>query len=155
MSYYTAIRHATPRNISGMYAPGREYQRTIRKASPTTARRMIKEENTRLRYLSLHSVDKRAKQIANFTARNRNIKSVQNSINNYTTTLSIARAQNWSNHDMRLISYFPYPRTYLRKLIYYLKQHMKRLEFAKFLAGRKVAEMMMPKAKAHFMKAQM
>ena len=154
MSYYTSVRHATPRNISGMYAPSREYQRTIRKASPTKARRMIKEENTRLKYLSLHAVDKRAKQIANLTAKNRNINRVQNSLTGYIRELNTVRAQNWSNHDIRLHSYYPYPRLTLRKIIYYLKQHMKRLEFAKFLAGRKVAEMMMPKAKANYMKAQ-
>jgi len=154
MSYYTAVRHATPRNIVTMYAPSREYQRTVRKASPKTFRRMIKEENTRLKYLSLHAVDKRAKQIANFTARNRNINRVQNSLTGYIRELNTVRAQNWSNHDSRLHSYFPYPRLTLRKIIYYLKQHMKRLEFAKFLAGRKVAEMMMPKAKANYMKVQ-
>jgi hypothetical protein len=115
---------------------------------------MIKEENTRLKYLSLHAVDKRAKQIANFTARNRNINRVQNSLTGYIRELNTVRAQNWSNHDSRLHSYFPYPRLTLRKIIYYLKQHMKRLEFAKFLAGRKVAEMMMPKAKANYMKVQ-
>jgi hypothetical protein len=152
MSYYTSIRHATPKNISRMYTPSREYQRTVQKASPKTFRRMIKEENTRVRYLSLHSVDKRAKEIANRTAANRNIHRVKSSLNGYIRELKTAREQNWSNHDMRLISYYPHPRSTLRKLIYYLKQHMKRLEFAKFLAGRKVAEMMMPKAKANYLK---
>jgi dsDNA-specific endonuclease/ATPase MutS2 len=112
---------------------------------------MTKAENTRLRYLSLHAVDKRAKEIANRTAANRNINRVKNSLNGYIRELNNAREQKWSNHDMRLISYYPHPRSTLRKIIYYLKQHMKRLEFAKFLAGRKVAEMMMPKARAHFM----
>ena len=154
MSYYTSIRHATPRNISRMYTPSREYQRTVQKASPASRRRMTKAENTRLRYLSLHAVNKRAKEIANRTAANRNINRVKNSLNGYIRELNNAREQKWSNHDMRLISYYPHPRSTLRKIIYYLKQHMKRLEFAKFLAGRKVAEMMMPKARAHFMKLQ-
>lgn len=113
---------------------------------------MTKEENTRLKYLSLHSVNKRAKEIANLTARNRNINRVQKSLNMYTSLYKTVREQNWSNHDMRLTGYYPYPRSILRKLIYYLKQHMKRLEFAKFLAGRKVAEMMMPKVKANYLK---
>lgn len=154
MSYYTSIRHATPKNISRMYTPSSGYQRTVQKASPASRRRMTKAENTRLRYLSLHEVDKRAKGIANRTAANRNITRVKNSLNMYTNVYNAAREQNWSNRDMRLIGYYPYPRSTLRKIIYYLKQHMKRLEFAKFLAGRKVAEMMMPKARAHFMKLQ-
>lgn len=154
MSYYTSIRHATPRNISRMYTPSSGYQRTVQKASPASRRRMTKAENTRLRYLSLHEVDKRAKGIANRTAANRNINRVKNSLNMYTNMYNAAREQKWSNHDMRLIGYYPHPKSTLRKIIYYLKQHMKRLEFAKFLAGRKVAEMMMPKARAHFMKLQ-
>ena len=154
MSYYTAIRHATPKDIVRMYTPSREYQRTVRKASPKTLRRMSKEENMRVRYLSRHYVDKRAKEIANFAARNRNINKVQKLLASFTRELELARAQNWSNHDTRLISYYPHPRATLRKIIYYMKQHMKRLEFAKFLAGRKVAEMMMPKAKANYMKVR-
>lgn len=134
-----------------MYPPGRAYQKAVRTASPTTLRKMVKEENRRIRYLSLHAVDKKAKEIANRTAINRNINRVQSSLNMYTNLYKTVREQNWSNHDMRLISFYPYPRSTLRKLIYYLKQHLKRLEFAKFLTGRKVAEMMMPKAKAHFM----
>jgi flagellin-specific chaperone FliS len=115
---------------------------------------MIKEENTRLKYLALHAVDKKAKQIANLTAKNRNINKVQNLLASFTRELETARSQNWSNNDIRLYAYYPYPRLTLRKIIYYLKQHMKRLEFAKFLAGRKVAEMMMPKAKANYMKVR-
>jgi hypothetical protein len=114
MSYYTSIRHATPKNISRMYTPSREYQRTVQRASPASRRRMTKEENTRLRYLSLHSVDKRAKEIANRTAANRNITRVKNSLNMYTNTYKTVREQNWSNHDMRLISYYPHPRSTLR-----------------------------------------
>ena len=65
-------------------------------------------------------------------------------------TLKVARNQNWSNHDGRLYSYFPYPRLTLKKLIYYLKQHLKSLELAQHLAGRVVAERMMAKAMANF-----
>jgi len=155
MSYYTSIRHATPKNIVTMYAPSREYQKAIRKASPATVRKMIKEENTRLKYLALHAVDKKAKQIANLTAKNRNINNVRANLAGYIRELNTVRSQNWSNNDTRLYAYYPYPRLTLRKIIYYLKQHMKRLEFAKFLAGRKVAEMMMPKAKANYMKVQL
>jgi len=150
MSYYTAIRHASPRKMSSMYNPSREHQKSLRKASPKTLRRLTKEENTRRRYVTLHSVDKRAKRIANSYFRNRNINNVRKALNMYTSILNIARTQNWSNYDMRLISYFPYPRLLLRKLIYYIKQDLKRLESAKFLAGRKHAEMMMPRARAHF-----
>jgi len=116
---------------------------------------MIKEENTRLKYLALHAVDKKAKQIANLTAKNRNINNVRANLAGYIRELNTVRSQNWSNNDTRLYAYYPYPRLTLRKIIYYLKQHMKRLEFAKFLAGRKVAEMMMPKAKANYMKVQL
>lgn len=149
-SYYTAIRHATPKNITAMYTPSREYQKAFRTASPKT----IKEENTRVKYLSLHAVDKKAKELANFIARNRNIAHVKKSIKTYTNTLGVARAQNWSNTNMRLHAYYPYPRLTLRKVIYYLKQHLKRLEFAKFLTGRKIAEMMMTGAKSHFLTTQ-
>jgi len=154
MSYYTAIRHVTPRNIITMYAPSREYQKVIRKASPATRRKMNIEERTRIKYLALHYVNKRAKETANFAAKNNSVNHVQNSINSFTRKLKTARSQNWANTDNRLHAFYPYPRSTLRKIIYYLKQHKKRLEFAKFLAGRKVAEMMMPKARANFMKIQ-
>ena len=134
-----------------MYNPSSVFQKTIRKASPKTARKMNKEERTRVRYLVLHDVDKRAKRVANLTAQNRNINYVRKSLDMYTKELERARAQNWSNHDIRLHALAPYPRLTLRKIIYYLKQHLKQLEVAKFLAGRKAAEFMMPKARAHFM----
>ena len=150
MSYYTAIRSATPRNIAGMYNPSGAHQKAVRRATPANRKKLIREENTRVRYVALHAVNKRAKQIANATARNRNIKFVENSIRTYTNTLQVARNQKWSNHDIRLYSYFPYPRLTLKKLIYYLKQHLKSLELAKHLAGRVVAERMMAKAMANF-----
>ena len=150
MSYYTAIRSASPRRIAAMYNPSGAYQKAARRASPANLKKMIQEEKTRVRYVVLHGVNKRAKQIANAAARNRNIKYVQNSLRMYTQTLKVARNQNWSNHDGRLYSYFPYPRLTLKKLIYYLKQHLKSLELAQHLAGRVVAERMMAKAMANF-----
>ena len=150
MSYYTPIRPLTSRNISRLYTPSREFQKEVRHASTANRKKMWRNENARVRYLALHAVNKRAKEIANATARNRNIKFVENSIRTYTHTLQTARNQKWSNHDIRLHSYYPYPRSTLRKLIYYLKQHLKSLEIAKHLAGRVVAERMLNKAMAHF-----
>lgn len=140
----------TSRNISRLYNPSREFQKAVRHASTANRKKMWRNENARVRYLALHAMNKRAKEIANATARNRNIKFVENSIRTYTHTLQVARNQNWSNHNIRLYSYYPYPRSTLRKLIYYLKQHLKSLEIAQHLAGRVVAERMLQKAMAHF-----
>lgn len=147
MSYYTSIRHASPRSIRHMTAPSSAYQKKLRRVPSANLNRLIKEENTRTKYLWLHEADKRAKEHANFIARNGKINSVRNAINRYQRTL----ARNLPNYHINLQPFFPQPKIILRKTIYYLKQHLKRLEFAKFLAGRKVAEFMMPKAKAHFM----
>ena len=153
MSYYTAIRHATPREISRMSMPP-GYQRTLRRASKENLPRLVKEYNTRRRYFSLHAMNKRAKEHANWIARNRKINNVEGMIRYYEQVLNRAKAQNLPNNNISLHLWIPHPRATIRKIIYYLKQHLKRLEFAKFLTGRKVAEMMMPKLKAHFLAVQ-
>lgn len=147
--YIQALRSASRTNLAHYYAGG-NFQRSVRKASPTTRHRLYKEQNARTRYLALANSNRRAREMANRYAANRNIEYVRRWINLSQQTYNAAKAQKWHNTNTRIYAYFPDSKKTLKRFIYHLKQHLKRLEFAKFLAGRKVAEMMMPKARANF-----
>lgn len=151
-NYYKAIRKASRANLQRYYTPSSELQRTMRRASPTTAEKLHKEHQAKARYLALANSDRRARELANFIAKNRNINHVRKSIKTYTQTYNAAKYQGWANNNKRTYSFFPYAQTTLKKVIYHLKRHLERLEFAKFLAGRKVAELMMPRVRTHFFK---
>ena len=150
--YIQALRTASRANLAHYYAGGSNFSKSVRRASPTTRSRLYKESEARIRYLSLANSNRRAREMANRFAANRNIEFVRRWINLSQQTYNAAKAQKWQNNNTRIYAYFPHSKKTLKRFIYHLKQHLKRLEFAKFLAGRKVAEMMMPKARANFYK---
>jgi hypothetical protein len=148
-NYYKAIRSASRANLAKYYAQSTS-RKVYRQASPKTRQRIIRENYMKKRYLALANSNRRAREMANRFAANRNIKNVKRSIEIYTQLYKQAQREKWSINNTRMYSFFPDSVKTMQRFVYHLKQHLKRLEFAKFLAGRKVAEMMLPKTKAHF-----
>lgn len=132
------------------YSMPKDTLKVIRRSSPKTGIKLWREHEKKVRYLTLANSDRRAREMANRFAANRNINYVRRAINIYTGTYKRAMNRKLPNNNTEIYSFFPHSKVTLKKFIYHLKQHLKRLEFAKFLGGRKVAELMMPKARAHF-----
>lgn len=148
--YIKALRSASRANLAHYYAGGDNFSKSVRRASPETRRRLYKESEARIRYLALANSNRRAREMAARHAANRNIEYVKRVINQNQRLYNVAKKQKWNNTNSRIYVYFPRSKETLKRVIYHLKQELKRLEAAKFLAGRKAAETMMPKARANF-----
>lgn len=155
--YIQALRSASRANLALYYAGGGNFGKSVRRASPTTRRRLYKESEARIRYLSLANSNRRAREMANRFAANRNIEYVRRAINRNQALYNAAKNQKWHNNNTRIYAYFPDSKKTLKRVIYHLKQHLKRLEFAKevaghikFSAGQKVAERMLPALRLHY-----
>jgi hypothetical protein len=94
--------------------------------------------------------NRRAREIAARHAANRNIEYVRRIIKQNQALYNAAKNQKWNNTNSRIYAYFPCSKATLKRVIYHLKQELKRLEAAKFLAGRKVAEHMLPALRLHY-----
>jgi hypothetical protein len=155
--YIGALRSASRENLAHYYAGGKDFDKSVRRASPETRRRLYKESEARIRYLSLADSNRRAREMAARHAANRNIEYVRRIIKQNQALYNAAKAQKWNNTNTRIYAYFPHSKKTLKRVIYHLKQHLKRLEFAKliashikFSAGRKVAERMLPALRLHY-----
>ena len=155
--YIQALRSASRANLAHYYAGGNNFSRSVRRASPTTRRRLYKESEARIRYLSMANSNRRARELAARYAANRNIKFVRNVLRQEQSLYNAAKAQKWHNNNTRIYSYFPHSKETLKRVIYHLKQELKRLETAalaariiKVRAGQKVAERMLPALRLHY-----
>ena len=155
--YVKALRSASRANLAHFYAGGSNFSRSVRRASPTTRRRLYKESEARIRYLSLANSNRRARELAARYAANRNIDYVRRTLQQEQSLYNAAKAQKWNNNNTRIYAYFPNSKATLKRVIYHLKQELKRLETAalaariiKVRAGRKVAERMLPALRLHY-----
>lgn len=155
--YIQALRSASRANLAHYYAGGTNFSKSVRRASPTTRWRLYKESEARIRYLSLANSNRRAREMAARFAASRNIENVRKILRQEQALYNLAKAQKWNNTNTSIYAYFPRSKDTLRRVIYHLKQELKRLETAalaariiKVRAGRKVAERMLPALRLHY-----